>query len=177
MTDAPLFYRFDDRQFDRWLILDRDGTLNRDAGYTHEPADLEILPGVVDALSRLSDDGWGMAIATNQSGIACGTFGVDSMVAFNNALVRELADTGVVISAIAACPHSPTTVPSCTCRKPQPGLIALLSDACHMESDLTVFVGNSAVDFEAASRAGVRFLWGRDESDWTTVAAELMGAS
>jgi HAD superfamily hydrolase (TIGR01662 family) len=55
-----------------YVLLDRDGTLIRDAGYPHRLEDYELLDGVAPALRRLADAGYRLAIVTNQSGIGRG---------------------------------------------------------------------------------------------------------
>ena len=52
------------------VFLDRDGTLNHDAGYITSPGDLILFPGVVDAIVRLKQGGSQLVLITNQSGIA-----------------------------------------------------------------------------------------------------------
>jgi histidinol phosphatase-like enzyme len=57
------------------LILDKDGTLTRPKSgptWVQHPEDQELIPGVAETLQRYRDDGWGMAIVTNQGG--CATF-------------------------------------------------------------------------------------------------------
>lgn len=183
MTAAPgpLLYRLDERKAQRWLVLDRDGTITRDQGYTHRPEDLEILPGVVPALRGLVEAGWGLAIATNQGGIARGLFTVTDMEAFHTALVTRLAAEQVPISGVAACPHHPAGsliqwATPCECRKPRPGMIRALAQQHRFEAGEGAFVGNSETDQQAAIQAGVPFLWGRDQNDWVRVFSDLVEA-
>ncbi len=54
------------------VLLDRDGTLIRDVPFLHDPAKVEILPGVIDGLLKLQAAGLRLAIVTNQQGIGLG---------------------------------------------------------------------------------------------------------
>lgn len=180
MTAGPLLYRYDYAQADRWLLLDRDGTLNRDPGYVHAVRDLALLPGVLGALLALRDAGWGFAIASNQAGLAKGRFTVGQMETFNDALISLLAAHGLVVSGLAVCPHHPHGSVSvwtgpCPCRKPEPGLLLALSAQHGFSAHDAVFVGDKAVDREAAERAGFRFSWGRDENDWANLLLSTKG--
>ncbi|HXY11862.1 MAG TPA: HAD-IIIA family hydrolase, partial [Terriglobales bacterium] len=58
----------------RYILLDRDGTLNVEKNYLSDPAQIELLPGVVEGLKLLQSRGFGMVILTNQSGISRGYF-------------------------------------------------------------------------------------------------------
>ncbi len=55
------------------LILDRDGVINEDSdAYIKSLEEWIPIPGSIDAIARLSQAGWTIAVATNQSGLARG---------------------------------------------------------------------------------------------------------
>jgi D-glycero-D-manno-heptose 1,7-bisphosphate phosphatase len=57
------------------LILDRDGVINEDSdAYIKSVAEWIPIPGSVEAIARLSQAGWTVAVATNQSGLARGYY-------------------------------------------------------------------------------------------------------
>ena len=148
MNPEPLVYILNQEERPQWLILDRDGTLTEDSGYTHRVDELVMLPGVIPSLSRLASQGWGFLIATNQSGIARGCFTIEEMEQFHDRLQGELLDSGIELQGIAACPHHPEGVlPSwsipCECRKPRPGLILELMELFSVGSGSVAFVGNA----------------------------------
>lgn len=138
----------------RFVFLDRDGTLTRDAGYTHRPGDLELLPGVPGALSRLAAAGYRLAIVTNQSGIGRGYFREQDFAAFQQRLIAALARAGIHIERTYHCPHAPAD--ACSCRKPEPGL--LHRAAAELGADLarSWIIGDTAADAELARRARCR---------------------
>ena len=179
MSTEPLVYELDGKRSARWIILDRDGTLNRDRGYTYDPLHLELLPGVAQTLRDLSGSSWGLLIATNQAGVAKGKFTLREMETFNASLIGALADCGASFAGIAVCPHHPDSTSeiwgqSCDCRKPKPGLISALQSRFQFDSSSAVFVGNRETDMEAASCAGIPFHWGRNEGDWARISALLL---
>ena len=50
------------------LILDRDGVINFDSdNYIKNPEEWRPIPGSLDAIARLTQNGWRIAVATNQS--------------------------------------------------------------------------------------------------------------
>lgn len=103
-----------------FVLLDRDGTLNVERHYLRDPDLLELLPGVVAGLHLLRAAGFGLVVLTNQSGIARGYFTTADLDAVHARLGELLADAGLSLDGIYACPHGPDD--GCTCRKPGVGL-------------------------------------------------------
>ena len=54
------------------IFLDRDGTINVDFGYVYKTQELELLPGVAEALRIFQELGYLLIVITNQSGIGRG---------------------------------------------------------------------------------------------------------
>jgi D-glycero-D-manno-heptose 1,7-bisphosphate phosphatase len=136
------------------VFLDRDGTLVRDTGYVHRLADYALLPGVVPALRKLSDAGFGLAIVTNQSGIGRGLYDEAAYRAFEAHLEADLAREGVAIAGSFFCPHRPDA--GCSCRKPAPGLFHAARAALGAELGASFVIGNDLRDAEAGLAAGCR---------------------
>jgi D-glycero-D-manno-heptose 1,7-bisphosphate phosphatase len=136
------------------VFLDRDGTLNRAfirEDVSHPPesvAQLEILPGVMDALVELKHAGFALVVVTNQPDVARGTLqrGIAEQI---NTAVRERLP---VIDDLVCCYHDDAD--DCPCRKPRAGM--LLDAATHLDLDLTqsFMVGDSWRDIEAGRQAG-----------------------
>lgn len=138
------------------LFVDRDGTINRDCPYCHDPADIIIYEDAVRIMRCYQKDGFILVLVTNQSGINRGYFSEEEMHAFNHALLVKLRSMGVEISAVYFCPHRPDE--GCECRKPGTGLV---KKAC---SDLGIDLGASHVlgdrddiEGEMARRLGIGY--------------------
>ncbi|TAN63906.1 MAG: HAD-IIIA family hydrolase, partial [Magnetospirillum sp.] len=58
----------------RFVLIDRDGTINVEKHYLSDPEQLELYPGVAAAIRRLNRLDLGVVVVTNQSGIARGYF-------------------------------------------------------------------------------------------------------
>ncbi|MFN5354316.1 MAG: HAD-IIIA family hydrolase, partial [Burkholderiaceae bacterium] len=55
------------------VILDRDGVINFDSDeYIKSPAEWRPIPGSLEAIARLNQHGYQVAIATNQQAVARG---------------------------------------------------------------------------------------------------------
>ena len=107
----------------RWMILDRDGVINRDApDFVKSLAEWQPLPGSIAAIAKLSRAGYRVAIATNQSGVGRGVIRSEDLYAMHAELCLQVARAGGVIDGIFYCPHAPEA--DCGCRKPRTGLLA-----------------------------------------------------
>jgi D-glycero-D-manno-heptose 1,7-bisphosphate phosphatase len=102
------------------VFLDRDGTINVDHGYVYRVSDWEFVEKAPEALKKLQDAGFKLAVVTNQSGIGRGYYALDDMHALHEHMRSELQKEGVTIDALAFCPHDPDL--DCECRKPAPGM-------------------------------------------------------
>ena len=140
------------------VFLDRDGTLVRDSGYLHDPALVELLPGVAAGLAELARAGWTLVVVSNQSGIARGFYGAADFAAVDSRLGALLAPHGVRLAGSYFCPHHPDFTGPCDCRKP--GVALFEQAARELRLDLTAswMVGDRANDAEPALRLGGRGL-------------------
>jgi D-glycero-D-manno-heptose 1,7-bisphosphate phosphatase len=135
------------------LILDRDGTLNRNRDdYVASPDEWEALPGALEAVARLNHGGWRVVLATNQSGIGRGLFDMASLNAIHAKMHRQLAAVGGRVEAIFFCPHAPED--GCHCRKPEPGLFEQVSDRFGVPAEEVPVAGNALRHVQAGAAAG-----------------------
>lgn len=137
------------------VILDRDGVINHDRDDYVRSADQWIpLPGSIKAIAALSQVHYGVAVATNQSGLAHGYFTSQSLQAMHEKLLQLTSSAGGGITAIAYCPHDGKA--ACHCRKPQPGLVHELEVATGLSAKDAYFVGDKLSDLQAAQASGCR---------------------
>ena len=150
------------------IILDRDGVINHDSErFIKSPAEWRAIPGSPEAIARLSQAGYRVVVATNQSGIGRGLFDMETLNAIHTKMHQTVQAAGGRIDAIFYCPHAADA--KCDCRKPKPGMLKQIA-AC-FNADLTgVFaVGDSLRDLEAAVSAGaspVLVLTGKGENTY-----------
>ena len=161
------------------VILDRDGTLidfHRDAELgavvsAFHPAQIRLLPGVIEGLAALAEQGFVLAIATNQPGAAKGQIPWSAIERTNHTLVDMLAGHGISIAAVAVCGHHPEGGPggdpalirACDCRKPAPGLLLQLAEQLDLDLPSSIVIGDTEADLLAAQRAGARAALLRDD--------------
>jgi D-glycero-D-manno-heptose 1,7-bisphosphate phosphatase len=135
------------------IILDRDGTINVEReDFVKTPEEWEPLPGALEAVARLNHAGWHVVVATNQSGIGRGLYGVSELNAMHAKMNRLLAEVGGKVDAVFFCPHAPSD--GCTCRKPLPGLFEQISERFNTPLAGVPTVGDSLRDMQAGAAAG-----------------------
>ncbi|HET9328554.1 MAG TPA: HAD family hydrolase [Candidatus Eisenbacteria bacterium] len=147
-------------------FLDRDGTLVREVGYLSDPADLEILPGVPQALRHLQAAGLALVVISNQSGVGRGLFSISRVYDAMARLRRRLRAEGVEIDGIYFCPHRPEA--GCACRKPGSLLLERAAEDLGLTLRDSYMIGDKRLDVETGHRVGARGLlvrtgYGRDE--------------
>jgi D-glycero-D-manno-heptose 1,7-bisphosphate phosphatase len=159
------------------LILDRDGTLNQDRGYVHEKSNLFIFPEAITFLTKATNLGFGMVLATNQGGAALGKFSKDQSLEFNAELAIKLAQRNILLSAAYICFHHPLSSDQekrdCSCRKPKPGMLTRVLLDYELECDNALMVGDQDTDAQAAVNAGIQFRKIGDRNLWALATTNL----
>ncbi|MCD9197626.1 D-glycero-alpha-D-manno-heptose-1,7-bisphosphate 7-phosphatase [Aeromicrobium wangtongii] len=136
------------------VLLDRDGTLNvRRTSHVHDVHDLELLPGVGEAVALAAALGR-VVLVTNQQSVGRGDITSEGLDAVNAALVRQLSLTpGARVDAIYVCPHLAGT---CDCRKPGTGLfLQALREAPDVLPAHCAVIGDQPSDVEPGLALGM----------------------
>jgi len=135
------------------VVLDRDGVINVDSdAFIKTPDEWVALPGSLEAIARLNQAGYRVAIATNQSGIGRGLFDMNALNAMHLKMHRAAAAVGGRIDAVFFCPH--TSQDQCECRKPKPGMLKLIAERFEIDPEITPVVGDSLRDLQAGAALG-----------------------
>lgn len=135
------------------VILDRDGTINKESDQFIKTVDeWEPLPGALEAIARLSQAGYQVVIATNQSGLGRGLFDMVALNAIHDKMNQMLAQVNGRVEAIFFCPHVACEL--CRCRKPRPGLFEQIAERFRVDLQGVPAVGDSLRDLQAAATAG-----------------------
>ena len=135
------------------VILDRDGVINEDSeAYIKGPDEWQPIAGSLEAIARLSQAGFHVVLATNQSGVGRGLFEVSTLNAIHDKMHRQLAQIGGRIDAIFFCPHAQEA--NCGCRKPKAGLLEEISHRFNVELKGVPCVGDALRDLQAAAAVG-----------------------
>lgn len=146
----------------RAAFLDRDGVLNHavpdpETGMPESPLspdEVLLLPGVGEALRRLSDHGYTLVCVTNQPAAAKGKVSLAQLQAVHEQVLELLARDGAQIDASFLCPHHPDGVVAelagpCPCRKPAPGMLTAAAQALELDLGLSWMLGDTDADVGA----------------------------
>ncbi|MDR1312547.1 MAG: HAD family hydrolase [Deltaproteobacteria bacterium] len=136
------------------VFLDRDGTLNLDDGYTWRWEDFRWLPGAIEALRVLQDEGLFVAIVTNQAGVARGLYGERDIAALHERMGADLASRGLALPPLYYCPHHPDFTGPCGCRKPEPGMLVKAAREHSLDLSRSFMVGDKTSEVLAGLTAG-----------------------
>ena len=129
------------------LFLDRDGVINRklDGTYVLNPEQLEILPGVSDAIAQFSLIFGRIIIVTNQQGIGKELMSHEDLARVHSKMIDQIAYSGGRIDEIYYCPdleheNSPN-------RKPNPGMaFQAKGDFPEINFRKSIMIGDSGSD-------------------------------
>ncbi len=134
------------------VFLDRDGVINRAYISNNIPVppktieELEILPGVMDAIKLLNARDFELIVVTNQPDVARGITTKESIELIHGTLEMELG-----INQFYTCYHEDSQ--RCSCRKPKPGLILKAASDLNLDLSSSFMVGDRWRDIAAGQSA------------------------
>lgn len=156
MTDrSEMIVTHRQRTTPRWpvVFLDRDGVINRTRpDYVKHWDEFELLPGAVEAVTRICATGRDVIVLTNQSAIGRGLMTAATVQEIHGRLSLVVEAAGGHIRAFLVCPHAPAD--RCLCRKPAPGLFFRARDELGLALPDAIMVGDQPADVKAAWAAG-----------------------
>jgi D-glycero-D-manno-heptose 1,7-bisphosphate phosphatase len=162
----------------RAIFLDRDGVINRKApegSYIATLAELEILPGSIEAIAKLSGLGWRIFLISNQRGIARGMVAAADVERIHQAISQQVRSAGGEIAQVYVCPHDYSD--KCDCRKPSPGMILQAAREHSLDLAQSWIVGDSLSDMQAGHSAGCRTAYlGEGEYETADITAPSLAA-
>jgi D-glycero-D-manno-heptose 1,7-bisphosphate phosphatase len=137
------------------VFLDRDGTINVDTGAVYSVSDWQFADGAIEGLQALARAGYTLVVVTNQAAVADGRTSREQVEAIHAHMRAELKAVGVMIEAIAFCPHGRDE--GCACRKPRSGLYETIrSQTGAIDLEKSWMVGDKESDIGFGKAIGVR---------------------
>lgn len=153
------------KQKQKAIFLDRDGTINKYKGFIRNIEDIELLPGVTEAIKKINNMGYLAIVVTNQPVIARGEVTIEQLEEMHNKIETLLGNEGAYIDGLYYCPHHPDKgyegeVPElkikCNCRKPEPGMLLRASKDFNINLKKSWMIGDSKNDIIAGKKAGCK---------------------
>ncbi len=146
------------------VFLDRDGTLIVDKHYLADPAGVELVDGVRQALLSLRLGGVELHLFSNQSGIGRGLYSMADVDACNQRMVELLGLGPDVFAGICIAPES--TPVANGYRKPSPRYIHEVMARRGFRPAVCAMVGDRRSDWEAGIAAGIQAVAVRSGKEW-----------
>lgn len=151
----------------RAVFLDRDGTLVKEvsAQGLHQIDQLELLPGVAEAVHELNHAGLRAVMITNQPVVAKGFCTESDIQQIHNKLETLLGREHAFLDRIYYCPHHPERgfagerpdlKIDCECRKPKPGMVLQAQRDLNIDLANSWFIGDTTTDVQTARNGGVK---------------------
>lgn len=144
-------------------FFDRDGTINVNTGHLYEPEKLRFVPGAPELIRQHNEAGDLVIVVTNQAGIAKGYYTEAQMRTLHGVMNERLkSEYGAHIDAFYFCPHHPDFTGSCSCRKPNTGMLEAAVCDWNIDCAKSVMYGDKPHDLECAQRMGIRGVYIQD---------------
>lgn len=110
------------------VYIDRDGTINVEAGYISHPDNFVLYPFAAQAIRLFNLKHFYVFVVTNQAGLAKGYFDLKTLNNIHKKMISLINTSGALINKIYICPHDKNgTVKKyrkdCNCKKPREGMI------------------------------------------------------
>ncbi|MDR9498861.1 MAG: HAD-IIIA family hydrolase [Hydrogenovibrio sp.] len=144
-------------RFRDMIVLDRDGVVNEDSdAFIKHPDEWRAIPRSLEAIVRLKQAGFYVALATNQSGIRRGYYDRATFYAMQQKLQRLLCaqDSVASVDWVGFSPYLGED--ASPARKPGVGMLQAIELAAGRALAGRAFVGDSLGDIQAAQRFGMR---------------------
>lgn len=137
------------------IFLDRDGVINKKMparDYVKKWGEFKFLPGVLRAISKLTQSGYEIYVISNQAGIGRGLMSEGALFEIHKNMEKEIEKHGGKIRGIYYCQHGWND--ECLCRKPKPGMLFRAAIEHQIDLPKAVFVGDDERDIQAGIAAG-----------------------
>lgn len=135
------------------IVLDRDGVINEDSdAYIKGPDEWVPVAGSLQAIRLLTENGYTVVVATNQSGLGRGLFDEFTLAQIHQLMCSMVEEAGGRLAGIFFCPHHPDE--NCACRKPATGLIQQIESEFAGSVRGAPLIGDSEKDLDLAMAAG-----------------------
>lgn len=139
------------------IFLDRDGVINRDPGfgdYVKSWKEFEFLPGAIEAIKKLNENGYEIFVISNQAGVNKGLFTQEALDEITKNMLKGIEARGGKIRSVTYCTHLPDE--GCNCRKPRTGMIERTTKGLEIDFKNTYFIGDSRLDVQTGRNMGCK---------------------
>ena len=158
----------------RAIFLDRDGTINKYAGFLTNIDDFELIDGVAEQIKKINSSRYLAIVVTNQPIIARGEATFEELDEIHKKMETLLGKEGAYLDGLYFCPHHPHKgyegervefKIDCDCRKPKPGMLLKAAKDFNIDLSNSFMIGDSDIDVLCGQNAGCKsYLIDKDNS-------------
>lgn len=143
------------------LFLDRDGVINHEIGYLHDPAGVRFVDGIFPLCRLAQSLGYTLVVVTNQSGIARGLYTEAHFHTLMDHIRAEFLKEKITLDAVYFCPYHPVHgigqyQRESEDRKPSPGMLLRAAADLSLDLSQSLLIGDRCSDIAAANAVGLR---------------------
>lgn len=96
------------REPQKAVFLDRDGTINEEIEYLHEPEKFKLTPHAGEGVKMMQEMGYKIVVVSLQAGIGLGYFTKEDFFKVNQEMFKQLKPFNIIIDKIYFATHSKT---------------------------------------------------------------------
>lgn len=144
---------------ERALFLDRDGAINRDAGYVFRKEHVQFVDGIFSLCRTAKRFGYRLVVVSYEKGLANGVYTEAEYSSLMKWMREEFRRERVVLDGIYRCPSSlkrgaVQMIDRKNCR-PGAGMLRRAAQDLHLSLSESVMVGTRSIDVAVASAGGL----------------------
>ena len=133
------------------LFLDRDGIINIDTHYPHDPLKIQVIPEIVDIIKWARHLEWWVVVVTNQAGIAKNIFNEHDFQSCTQHLDLWLKKQRAHVDRWFFCPDHPEGTREefafyNLLRKPYPGMLLQAMSELPIDIENSLMIGDKTTD-------------------------------
>src|SRR5699024_4858858 len=158
------------------FFLDRDGTINVDYNFVHQPNEWSWCEGAIEALQWMQRHAFKIIIVTNQSGIARGRYSEAQVRQLHRWVDKQLEPHSVTIDDWYYAPHHPVHDAELKYapedRKPGTGMFKKAAQKYDIDFSQSFMAGDKISDLKPAVSLGMQSFFSRSrhepdqDKDW-----------
>jgi D-glycero-D-manno-heptose 1,7-bisphosphate phosphatase len=145
------------------LFLDRDGVINREAGYITNTDGIEFTEHIFEICRFFKNKFYKIVVTTNQSGIGRGIISQAQYNQINSFIIDKFNSENCSIDLILTATIDPTNNANnheeAYMRKPNPGMILKAKLELNLDLNRSVLIGDNLSDMHAGKNASISRLY------------------
>ena len=154
------FNKYNKRKF---IILDRDGVINKERNYVHKWKDFKLIPGILKLLKYLNKKKIPIFVVSNQAGVGKGYYKISDVDELHNKFTKFLISKKIYINKFYYCCHHKNAIinkykKDCLFRKPNNSFFKLISDSWNLKSNNALLLEDNLKNKGFASRSKIKFI-------------------